>query len=75
MQKVLRDGQKLVNAQHFDSATIKYKMGKLDKMFTEFSKKMDQQGNLLNQTVKFIRSSITVSFKIQLFIQFIDPGF
>ena len=60
VQKVLRDGQKLVNGQHFDSATIKYKIGKLDKIFTEFSKKMDQQGNLLNQTVKFMCSSVTV---------------
>ena len=60
-QKVLRDGQKLVNGQHFDSATIKYKISRLDQFYTLFSEKLQQQQNVLNQAVKFMRSSVPVS--------------
>jgi len=61
---VLRDGQKLVNAQHFDSATIKYKISRLDQVYTMFSERLQQQQNVLNQAVKFMRSSVPVSISV-----------
>ena len=62
MQKTAREGQKLINSQHFDSATIKYKIGKLDEMYCNFSQQLEQHKCTIDQTVKFLRSSVPVSF-------------
>ena len=60
-QKTMRDGQKLINSNHFDGATIKYKISKLDEAMSSFTQKLQHQENSLNQTVKFLRSSVPVS--------------
>ena len=57
VQKLQRDGQKLVNAGHFAAATIKYKVNKLDEMFKGFSFQLEQRRRVLNQTHGFYRSS------------------
>ena len=57
VQKLHRDGQKLVHAGHFDAATIKYKVNKLDEMFKSFSLQLEQRRKILNQTHAFYRSS------------------
>lgn len=57
VQKLLRDGQKLVHAGHFDAATIKYKINKLDEMFKGFTFQLEQRRRILNQTHGFYRSS------------------
>jgi len=57
VQKLQRDGQKLVHTGHYDAATIKYKVNKLDEMFKGFSFQLEQRRRILNQTHGFYRSS------------------
>ena len=57
----MRDGQQLIHRGHFDAATIKYKIHKLDQNFSLFSQELDARENLLNQMLSFIKASSTVS--------------
>ena len=61
VQRTVREGQKLINTHHFDRATIKYKVGKLDEMYSQFNEQLQTYENTINQTVKFLRSSLHVS--------------
>ncbi len=71
VQKLQRDGQKLIHAGHFDSATIKYKVNKLDEMFKGFAFQLDLRRRILNQTHGFYRSSQPVCTGNSCFVDFL----
>ena len=53
----MRQGQQLIYSGHFDAATIKYNISKLDQEFELFSQELDSREGLINQTLTFMESS------------------